>query len=312
MSLSDVEHVEVAMILRRLLDNRADHEGRDAARAWLVEHWPRFTLYRQTVARGAKPLSLKLSAGQLILLSRAARSGECEVVGSEAASARALEDRQLATVNGCTIKLTLWGRAVAARLVSTRRGAPVIVPTETEMPSGFRQILARLELISHGTTQSWSPSHGGEKEVAFPPGESKPPHVRWRERWEKATDEDGRMAAWSGARNELESLTTRHITEVPVESEEQLAKRIVTDGEGWTVEEVAQRMRCTTTFVRRARLKDGRDIGTGMKPEEMIEDLVVKRERARELAERGLTERQIAMHTGLSKTTVRRVLGKAA
>jgi hypothetical protein len=189
----------------------------------------------------------------------------------------------------------------------------VIAPqAEIEMPREFRQILAQLELISHGTTQSWSPSHGGEKEVAFPPGESKPPHVRWREEWKKATDDDGRTNAIKGARNELKSLSTRSITAVSVETEEQLSKRVVKDGEGWTVEEVAQRMRCTTTFVRKARVKDGRDIATGIKPEEIIEGLAVKRERARELAKRGLTERQIAMHTGLSKTTVRRVLGKAA
>lgn len=183
---------------------------------------------------------------------------------------------------------------------------------EIEMPREFRQILAQLELISHGTTQSWSPGHGGEKDVVFPPGEKTPPHVYWRTRWLEATDEDARTAAWSGARKELESLSTRSITEISVETEEQLAKRVVKDGEGWTVEEVAQRMRCTTTFVRRARLKDGRNTETGVKPEEMIADFADRREQARELAERNLTERQIVAITGLPKSTVRRVLGKAA
>lgn len=47
-----------------------------------------------------------------------------------------------------------------------------------------RQLLAELELVSHGTTQAWNPSGGGHnaERPAFPPGEPKPPHIALRAR----------------------------------------------------------------------------------------------------------------------------------
>jgi hypothetical protein len=45
-----------------------------------------------------------------------------------------------------------------------------------------RTVLARLELLQHGTTTRYDPAKGSRNSEAplVPPGESDPPHERWR------------------------------------------------------------------------------------------------------------------------------------
>lgn len=112
MGLSDDAHVQVALILRRLLDNRTDHDGRDAAHAWLDEYWPSVDQYRLAVKRGANPLRVRLAAGQRVLLERA-RRGECRITSLEYSSAKALQERRLLVRNGHMVRLTDWGKLVA-------------------------------------------------------------------------------------------------------------------------------------------------------------------------------------------------------
>lgn len=50
-----------------------------------------------------------------------------------------------------------------------------------------RQLIAELELISHGTTQAFNPSGGHNAEKPdLPPGELHPPHIRLRQELAKA------------------------------------------------------------------------------------------------------------------------------
>lgn len=188
------------------------------------------------------------------------------------------------------------------------------------LPLELRQILAELELLSHGTTANLAPTGAasdGEGD-GCPPGERWPPHLKWREQWEGATDDDGRRAVLRGARAELHALTHRAEVKVRGETEAELEERIVKDGAGWSVEEVATRMRCTPTFVRKARLKDGKSIKTGEDPASARPVAAVQpttseqRERIRRLAHLECSERTIAAQVGVSKSTVRRIMGKAA
>jgi hypothetical protein len=202
--------------------------------------------------------------------------------------------------------------------------------TTGHLDQRMRDILAQLELISHGSTANWSPtgrsrsgSHGR------PPGDERPPHIYWRERWERAVRDDEewtieamltnceevvthRRKVITSAQTELDSLRKRPEVKVQGETGEELEKRIVRDGEGEPVDRVALAMRCTPTFVRKARLKAGRSVVTGKAPKDAVVEAADQHDRARTLAEDGHTERQIAWLTGLPKTTLRRILGRAA
>ena len=70
--------------------------------------------------------------------------------------------------------------------------------------------------------------------------------------------------------------------------------RIVLEGRGWSVADVAQRFRCTPTRVRRVRLAAGADAATGEQTSVSLERLD-ERQRAQELAQRGCSQRQIRM-----------------
>jgi hypothetical protein len=177
----------------------------------------------------------------------------------------------------------------------------------------FRQVLAELEILSHGSTQSWSPTRGGSDEgYGRPPGDLHPPHVHWRWEWEHAKDDKRRKEVLERAREELVSHRRRDMKiAAPVDLSEDLEVRVIREGEGWTVQETALHCRCTPTFVRRARLKAGVNAQTGAKPKD-APDLETSEERCRRLDGEGMSERQIALATRLPKSTVRRLLGRAA
>ena len=190
----------------------------------------------------------------------------------------------------------------------------------------MRQILARMELLPHGSITNYSPTGvGGSADTKPPTGELRPPHEHWKRRWLLAVERDEeteqreattitthRSDVIEKAQADLDSYLKRTEGLVVGETEEQLEARIVREGDGWSVGEVAQHCRCTPTFIRKARLKAGVSIETGKQPDGLRADSVDQIAHARELARNGLTERQIAFFTGASKSTIRRVLGKAA
>lgn len=179
----------------------------------------------------------------------------------------------------------------------------------------IRQVLAELELLSHGSTQSFAaaPGAGSDKSYGRPPGDEHPPHLHWREQWERASDEDRRSEVLRLARSDLAAHRKGDMSRVAVtvESREELEKRVVREGKGWTAKETALHCRVTPTFVRKARLKAATDAAVEAR-EEPAPVAADKRERCLHLAVTGHTERGIAMLTGLPKSTVRRLLGRAA
>lgn len=159
-----------------------------------------------------------------------------------------------------------------------------------------RQVLAELELLPHGKTQSFNATtKGGEKQNPFPQGEAHPPADYWRSRFLAASP--GELAGMvDAARLELQAFKRRD-PEVVVQEEsvEDWEKRLVKDGEGFDAGSVAVRFRCLVRDVTRLRAKHGRDPNTGQA-------------RIIELRASGMSVRQIAELTGVSKSSVARVL----
>lgn len=125
-----------------------------------------------------------------------------------------------------------------------------------------------------------------------------------------AVNDDDRRAVVKDARAELAHLRGHGEREaVAVETLDELKKRIVKEGEGWTVREVALRMRCGQRVVRDARAAAGREPDLGKLPEP-APDVEARRARARSMAANGYTLAQIARLLDVSRSTVERDLGR--
>lgn len=203
----------------------------------------------------------------------------------------------------------------------------------SDLETQLRQTLAELELCSVTSAASLQASGrdtsddiGGRR----PPGDNHPPQDHYRHEWERlgreqeAAQLEGlptirfdryRQELLERAREELASIRKqqKHV-EIQAETDVALSKRIVREGDGFSVREVALALRVTETRVRRAVVELGADLSTGR-----IRRMVVAQaadgdahEHARRLAASGMTERQIRMVTGLPKTAVRLILGRAA
>lgn len=184
---------------------------------------------------------------------------------------------------------------------------PGVIDQVNRLETEMRTVLANLELLMHGTTASLDPTVVGGDDGGKPPtGELRPPHQQWRERWDRAS-EAGRPEILAAARRELVSWRKRAVERVSEESKEALEARIVEKcREGWTVEEVAQHCRCNPKLVRVSWLKASVIPDGERKPSKF------QRARVKQLAGQKMSERDIAEMTKLSKTTIRRLLERAA
>lgn len=199
-------------------------------------------------------------------------------------------------------------------------------PTTTRLESQMRQLLAEMQLLPHGTTPNYNPTGaGGAPDSRMPTGESKPPHEYWARRWELAIERDeenelresapitkARRVVLDRAGVELDAWRKTPQVTIVSETEAELEARIVNEGQGWTVEQIAMHARCTTTFARRSRIKAGVSLLTGKPPPNVVLDLPDERERAQQLAAQGLTDRQIRMILKCGGSKVARLLGKTA
>lgn len=179
----------------------------------------------------------------------------------------------------------------------------------------FRQILAELELLSNVSAASYE-SNGHSIPHSTPPpgvrldgGSQKPPYEYWRERWLRAVWSDHeaelresapittrRRDVIEKAQADLDSYRKRTEGVVVGETEAELEARIVREGEGWSVEQVAQHCRCTVTFARKARLKAARSVETGKAPKDLVIDSDDDmRDRARKLKREGVSGRGIRL-----------------
>lgn len=170
-----------------------------------------------------------------------------------------------------------------------------------------RQVLAELELISHGKSASYNSSGAGETTAVLPQGEARPPHEYWRREFEAASPSD-LPGLIRDARSELDAWKRR---QAPVADAWDERKAILEDGEGFSADVVARRFQRSVTYVMKLRRADDREAEFGM-PTRFVQHRDDGRDRVLNLAAQGCTLRQIAMQTGLHKTQVQRMLKQAA
>ncbi len=178
----------------------------------------------------------------------------------------------------------------------------------------MRAVLLQLELTSNGRTTSFDATRASEPDYIPRFDVSEPLHVVWARRWATAAgDEAAEREVLAGARQDLDA--TRRRTTPPAarswETLEQRDARIVAQGEGVPLREVAIWARCSERDVRRARAAAGRDEELGRVPRygRALEPTERRSEVARMYAD-GMPARQISFALGLSYSTVLRYLGK--
>jgi hypothetical protein len=174
----------------------------------------------------------------------------------------------------------------------------------TTLEGAMAQVLAEMALLSYGSTTSWNASGGGDS-PGMPSGDGHPLTEQWLDRWERDPTDQTVQAA----RADLDRVRRR---QAPASTDGSTEEHwIIDDGEGFQVEQVARKFNTTPTRVRKLRMAHGRDTEMGL-PKEFARVQAATPDRIRNLADRGCTERQIAFQVGVSKSTVRRALGRAA
>jgi hypothetical protein len=169
-----------------------------------------------------------------------------------------------------------------------------------------RPVLVRLALVSSAPTGRMDamPRTHGTPEHRRPPGEAIPVAEHLAHRLSQVISVREAAALLDEARAELSHALRRGMAYDATETSDELAERIIEDGCGWPVADVARAMRCLPSFVRRAREAVGRDPETGLTlPDADPMDA------ARVLAEAGRSTRTIERLTGIPRSTLRYRLG---
>lgn len=165
----------------------------------------------------------------------------------------------------------------------------------------MRQVLAELELLSHGGTTAWDAAGGGKAGSREPQGESRPPHLVWRDRFKHADLSDlPRLVGL--ARQDLAEWRTRV---APIPDVSVSLVDLILEKEGWSAADVARRFGVSAAYVCRIRMNHDRDAETGavaVKAAKLAP--LERRRRVRDLKEQGLTVRQIATLLDVSHPTV--------
>lgn len=218
--------------------------------------------------------------------------------------------------------------------------------TPAELAQQLRLILAQLELVSTAPTQAFNPGGGKTDDSdGAPAGAAKTPadHFRHRltgidtglQRRLDATEATGdheqreaeirkahrwaheqRETVLTAAQVEWKLLTGRD-GEVPahrvaaMDDERGVQQAIEEEAPGKPADDVAAKLGLSRFLVRRTYIRLGFDPHDGSRPQ-IVGPAADRQRRAREMAERGMTERQIMLALGVAKSTVRRDLGRAA
>jgi hypothetical protein len=152
-------------------------------------------------------------------------------------------------------------------------------------------------LVSYGPVQRWGRQSPSCEPRPEPTGEGHPPAEFWIRRYLKAPPDERAQIAHA-AEAELQAWRRRdpELNEIKTETLEDLKRRIIGEGEGWSARDVALAMRCTPTLVRTTREDAERDPEHG-RPDRSLAH-------ARQLRAEGLSLRQIAQITGIPKSTL--------
>lgn len=169
----------------------------------------------------------------------------------------------------------------------------------------MRQVLAEMTLLQYGRTQAFASSSGDTERDPRPAGESHPLAEKWLAEWLRDPTEDTLLMA----RAELDAWK-RSVPRDEDDSGWDEEAWMLSEGEGYTAEEVSKRFRVTVTYVRRLRVKNDRDAEFGKDVQALVPS-ASKETRVVLLTERGLSSRQVADQVGLHKTQVLRILARS-
>jgi hypothetical protein len=164
-------------------------------------------------------------------------------------------------------------------------------------------VWVEFSMLGYGAVAQWGRLAPSSEGAVLPGGEHEAPADYWLGLYLRAHPDD---------RPEIEALAIAYLErwrrrpEPPSEGETlvELKTRIVKTGAGWTPQEVALAVRCTPTFVRNVRTEFDRNPETG-KVEGSLEH-------ARALLTQGLSLRQVAILTGIPKSTLHDAMKAAA
>lgn len=175
-----------------------------------------------------------------------------------------------------------------------------------------REVIARLELLSSGTTSSvdTDSSKGAFGSRVPVSGDRRPLFLAAIERLAGAKDASEVAQAVDWAEKRLREAVKGDPGQRPEgESQADRAVRIVEEGEGYSLLDAAQHFRVPTSEVKSARFEAGRFIGDG---KALPNGAPSQRHAAHALKRSGLTQAQIAKQLQVSQPTVSRLLGDRA
>ena len=165
-------------------------------------------------------------------------------------------------------------------------------------------MLSELELTSTARAHAFAPLVSGSGPSSTAPSGDDTPAAYWRERFDAAASDAEADELVRLARAELAHIRRRSFPALAYATADELAERVVHEGEGVDAPAVAFALRCTPTFVRRARLAQGREPELGR-----IVDVVLE---PRALVDAGMSLRQVSAVLGVPRSTLHERLARAA
>jgi hypothetical protein len=166
------------------------------------------------------------------------------------------------------------------------------------------RLVVAYQMLGYGTTIRYGARRGAEG-GPLPGGEGDPPLDHWLALWASARLPHEKVLIVAAARSELAAWKRRPDPPPEGETGQEMIERLIHEGEGWTARDVALAFRCTPSLVRRWRIEHERNPDTG-RAEGTIEQ-------AKDLMASGkYTLRQVAMLTGIPKSTLHDHLDRAA
>jgi hypothetical protein len=168
-----------------------------------------------------------------------------------------------------------------------------------------RQVLLDLELTSTARAHACVPVVSCSPPSSAAPSGDDTPAAYWRGRFAAADSDDEAHELVEQARAELCSIRRRAFAPMRYETADELAERVIGEGEGVDALRVSIALRCTPTFVRRARLAQGRDPDYG---HVVLLDVLSPRS----LLDAGFSVRTAAAVLGMSRSTLHEHAARAA
>lgn len=219
----------------------------------------------------------------------------------------------------------------SARHVAQRPAIPLAEMSRDELDLAMREALLQLLMCSHVPAGPYDPigrsRDSKEASGARPPGDLGAEGMLAQE-YDRCETDDQRREVIRKAREELKDIRKgpdERPAEVEMDADDWFEKRnkeIVAQGEGLTIDEAAVKFRCGPRDIIKARRGAERETERGLKPEfeggrqrgdrGRFESDDAQKARVVELDNEGYRIHQIAMLTGLSRSTVERYLGRRA